>query len=105
MSIKSPLHLELDADIESATLDYVQAISRAANGLNRDDAIELIATHLSEHLQADHRTLQSIMVAGVLKAVAKYGQDAPFDPRNEAAVKTCRQLAETIKYAVPFPFI
>lgn len=105
MSTKSPRQLELDHSVEAASIDYVQAISRAANGLHRDEAIELIANHLSETLQADHRTLQAIMVAGVLKAIAKYGNDASCDPRNEAAVKTCRQLAETIKYAVPFPFI
>lgn len=105
MSSKSTTYLTADANVEAACLDFIKAISAAANSLPRDEAIEIIATHLSSHLQADHRTLQAIMMGGILKGIAEYGKTASFDLRNEAPVKICRQLGETIKWAVPFPFI
>ena len=75
---------------------------------------EMFGNQLGEAILEYHRTLQSLMIATLLRTLyyigtKARGQEALFvDARNEDAIRQCIELAESVdagKVSVTFPFI
>lgn len=70
----------------------IKTISELVNNFHYGDQVE----EFFKALTCQHRTLQQNVIRLFLKVIKKYGDLERFDPRNEASVKACKELAEFI---------
>lgn len=75
-------------------------IANLFEDLNKNDESE-IALDLFVSISTKHRTLQASFWRVMAEVIKEYGETDSFDPRNEGAVKYCKELSK-VQPQIPF---
>lgn len=78
---------------EQMVEDMIIDLSSAVNVMSTDE--DAISKMIVDRIQREHRTLQQSMIKVIAGVLVHYA-DASSDGRNEAAVRLCRDVRETL---------